>query len=148
MDGGPHKGLKYLERMANDLPEGWKVVVIGLSDKQLETIPTNILGIKRTTDSQELAAWYTIADVFVNPTLEDTYSMTNLEAQACATPVVTFDSDGAAESVLQGKGAVVRRLDYTQLMNKVMEEANHKESYDVVEVKDKKKFGKRLFRNI
>ena len=33
-------------------------------------IPSNMIGIKRTNNAYELAAWYTAADVFVNPTLE------------------------------------------------------------------------------
>ena len=41
----------------------------------------------------------TAADVFVNPTYEDNYPTTNLEAQACGTPVVTYDTGGSPESV-------------------------------------------------
>lgn len=40
--------------------------------------------------------------VFVNPTLEDNYPTTNLEAQACGTPLVTFNTGGSPESVKYG----------------------------------------------
>lgn len=138
---GERKGLTYLKRMANDLPEGWKVVAVGLLDEQLAQLPSNMIGIKRTNSPQELAAWYTAADVFVNSTLEDTYSMTNLEAQACGTPVVTFNSGGAGEAVLPGKGFVVERKNYELLLQKTIEGAAMKKDFGCPEIKDKGSLG-------
>ena len=97
-----------------------------------------MLGIQRTNSPRELAAWYTTADVFVNPTLEDTYPTTNLEAQACGTPVVSFDSDGAAETVAPGAGAVVPRMNYSQLVDMVIQEAAHKAHFVIPPIKDKR----------
>lgn len=148
---GPHKGLKYLQQMALDLPDEWKVVAVGLSDEQLTQLPDGMLGIKRTNSPQELAAWYTTADVFVNPTLEDTYPTTNLEAQACGTPVVSFDSDGAAETVAPGAGAVVPRMNYSRLVDRVIQEAAHKARFVIPPIKDKRGLSgdyERLYRSI
>ena len=47
----------------------------------------------------QLAAIYTAADVFFNPTVEDNFPTVNLEAEACGTPVVTYDAGGCAETV-------------------------------------------------
>lgn len=138
---GAHKGLCYLERMAGDLPQGWKVVVVGLSADQLKQLPDNMIGIQRTNSSQELAAWYTAADVFVNPTLEDTYSMTNLEAQGCGTPVVTFDSGGAPEALFPGNGYVVKRLCYDDLLEKTLQAAALKGVGIQTAIKDKNSLG-------
>ena len=54
----------------------------------------------RTESTVQLAAIYSAADVFFNPTLEDNYPTVNLEAEACGTPVVTYDSGGCRETVL------------------------------------------------
>ena len=43
--------------------------------------------------------WYSIAEVYFNPTMEDNYPTTNLEARACEVPVVTFNTGGSPESV-------------------------------------------------
>lgn len=148
---GPHKGLAYLKQMAADLPDDWRVVAVGLMDEQLQQLPAGMLGIQKTNSPQDLAAWYTTADVFVNPTLEDTYSMTNLEAQACGTPVVTFDSDGAAESIVSGAGAVVPRMNYSQLLKSVIQEADHKAHFVIPQVKDKRRLSEdyeRLYRSV
>lgn len=52
-----------------------------------------------TKDRTELAQLYTMADVFANVTREDSLSLINVEAQACGTPVVTFDQTGPKETV-------------------------------------------------
>ena len=42
---------------------------------------------------------YSLAYVFVNPTYEDNYPTTNLEASACGTPVISYITGGSVESV-------------------------------------------------
>lgn len=71
--------IRYLESL--NLPKG-KIVTYGY-----------------TKNSEELAKLYTMADVFVNVTREDSLSLINIEAQACGTPVVTFDQTGPKETV-------------------------------------------------
>lgn len=92
------KGLNYMVDLADKLGDAYKVVVIGLSREQINQLPENILGIQRTNSVQELIEWYTAAEVFVNPTLEDNYPTTNLEAIACGTPCITFNTGGSPES--------------------------------------------------
>ena len=69
--------------------------------KKLERsgVGCTIICIPRTNSTQELAEIYTAADVFVNPTYEDNYPTVNLEAQACGTPVITYDSGGSKETL-------------------------------------------------
>lgn len=55
--------------------------------------------IERTSRKDQLAAIYTSADIFFNPTREDNYPTVNLEAQACGTPVMTYDVGGCRETV-------------------------------------------------
>lgn len=109
------KGLKYFASLAKRLPDNYEIVLIGLSQKQLDTLEQKkgaheylkkITGILRTESQQELADYYRKADVFVNPTLEDTFPTTNLEALSCGTPVVTFDTGGSPEAVYDAGGCV------------------------------------------
>ena len=58
-----------------------------------------IIGLGKTGSRKELAEIYTAADVFVNPTHEDNYPTVNLEAQACGTSVITYNTGGSPESV-------------------------------------------------
>lgn len=95
----PRKGLEDFVELSKTLDDSYKIILVGLSEKQKKELPENILGITRTNNVNELAEIYTAADVFFNPTYEDTYPTVNLEAQACGTPVVTYRTGGSVESV-------------------------------------------------
>lgn len=101
------KGLKYCLELSNYLIDDERLVIIGLNDIQLKNLPNKVVGIKRTESINELVEWYNIADVFINPTLEDNFPTTNLEALACGTPVITFNTGGSVESVNDKTGLIV-----------------------------------------
>lgn len=93
------KGASYFYELTRRLGEEYAFVMIGKNnDHQLQENP-RILHIPRTNDQKELAAWYTAADMLINPTMGDNFPTVNLEALACGTPVVTFDTGGSKESV-------------------------------------------------
>ena len=92
------KGLDDLLRLRELMPREWSMVLVGLSERQLAALPEGVRGIARTHSPQQLRELYAAADVFVNPTTEDTYPTTNLEAIACGTPVVTYPTGGSPES--------------------------------------------------
>ena len=100
------KGLSDFFRLAELLPE-YQIVLAGLTPRQQKALPPNILGLGPIADPKALAALYTAADIFVNPTCEDTFPTVNLEAQACGTPVVTYGACGSPETLLPGTGRVV-----------------------------------------
>lgn len=60
---------------------------------------SEIMAIARTEHPKELAEIYTAADVFVNPTYEDNYPTVNLEAAACGTKVITYNTGGCIETL-------------------------------------------------
>lgn len=93
------KGLGDLVKLAELLGEAYAVVVVGVTPRQKAALPEEVLVVTRTESPQELAEFYTAADVFVNPTYEDNYPTVNLEAQACGTPVITYRTGGSVESV-------------------------------------------------
>ena len=111
------KGLEYLIQLARKNAE-MEIVVIGVTENQSKEFPKNMLGILRSNNVKTLVQWYTTADVFVNPTLEDNYPTTNLEAIACNTPVVTFDTGGSPESA-EIYGKVVPTGDTEGLMKAI-----------------------------
>ena len=118
------KGLSDMLALANRLGLDYQVVLIGLTEKQLPDIPPNVLGLLRTTNQTELAQWYSVADVFVNPTYEETFGLTTVEAQACGTPVVVYETDGCPETIASGNGLLVAQSDMQALENSVREMAD------------------------
>ena len=105
------KGLRYLEQAMQALGDGYRAVVIGLSKQQIAALPDGFIGLEHTQSTDELAAWYTAADCFVNPTMEDNMPMVNLESLACGTPVAAFDTGGCAEAVDDSCGMIVPKGD-------------------------------------
>lgn len=93
------KGFKYFIELSKKIKNDEAIVLVGLSEKQRKYLPKNIIGITRTSNVKELAEIYTAADVFLNPTLEDNFPTTNLEALACGTPIITFNTGGSPESI-------------------------------------------------
>lgn len=62
---------------------------------------------------------YTAADMFFNPTYEDNYSTANLEAEACGTRVVTYDTGGCRETIHSPESVVIPVGAYQKLQDLV-----------------------------
>ena len=106
------KGLADFIKLANELnSEEYVIVLVGLSERQLKGLPANIVGLARTDSLRELASIYTAADVFFNPTREDNYPTTLLEAQACGTSSLTYPVGGCAETLSVEGSCAVAGLD-------------------------------------
>lgn len=88
----PSKGLDDLIKLSDIISEEYKIVVVGLTKKQKESLPDTVLGIEKTSNSEELAEIYSAAEVFVNPSREETFGMVTAEALACGTPAVVYDA--------------------------------------------------------
>lgn len=110
------KGLADFIKLAGVLPEDYKIILIGINKSQVVKLPASIIFIERTENSEELAAWYSIADVFVNPTYTDNFPTTNIESLACGTPVITYNTGGSPESIDEQTGIIIEKGDITGLV--------------------------------
>ena len=114
-DWAKRKGFFLIPEIAKNL-ENIDCTVVGVTEKQREFLRQyGIKAITKTESTAELRDLYSNADVFINPTLEEALSMVNIEATACGTAVVTFDSGGTSETVGDGTGIVVERGDISAL---------------------------------
>lgn len=106
----------FLSRMSDDMV----LVLFGCLETN-NKLPQNVLQIGYTKKPKEMAELYSMADVFVNCSREDTLSSLNLECQACGTPVVTYDATGSKETVDGECGFAVPTGDAEALWEKVVE---------------------------
>lgn len=111
------KGLYDFIKLSSKLDDNYKIVLVGLTEKQKKELPQSIVGITRTNSAPELAEIYTAADVFVNLTYNDNYPTVNLEAQACGTPVITYRTGGSVESVIEN--CIVEQGDIDGIIEKI-----------------------------
>ena len=101
------KGLDDLIKLSQIISEEYKIVIVGLTKKQIKELPTSILGIEKTSSRVELAEIYSAAEVFLNPSREETFGMVTAEALACGTPVIVYNVTASPELVDNNTGAVV-----------------------------------------
>lgn len=129
------KGLAFFKALQQRLPDEIQIVLVGvpkiqqykINKKRSNHKQTNHNAIKfipKTKSREQLACLYRNAEVFVNPTLEDNFPTTNLEALACGTPVITFQTGGSSESINQLTGIVVPRGNMKQLEQAILKICN------------------------
>lgn len=118
---------KHTCQYSNDI-----LLLVG-SGNQLEECKTKYANIKSIKllgrmDYAEIYKYYAIADVFINPTIEDNWSLVIPEAMACGLPVTTSIYNGChTELVKEGKNgttfdtfdqdSIIRALDYFHHQN-------------------------------
>lgn len=113
------KGLNSFLALSKKLEADEIIILIGLNKKQIQTLPKNIIGVERTQSVQELASFYNIADVFVNPSIAETFGMVTAEAMACGVPSVVYNSSAMPELVDEKTGFVVELGDIVTLYAKI-----------------------------
>ncbi|AYD47982.1 glycosyltransferase [Arachidicoccus soli] len=101
------KGLCDFMDLSKLLQPDEVILLVGLSNSQMKNLPIGIIGISRTENIEELVELYNAAAVFVNPTWEDNFPTTNLEALACGTPVITYATGGSIEAIDKDTGWIV-----------------------------------------
>ena len=114
------KGLQDFVDLAKRLDDRFRIVLIGLTPQQIQTLPENILGLGRTRSVEELVQWYTTADLFVNPSKEETFGMTTLEAQYCGTKALVY-ADTACQEIAEAFGGIVVPWGAEHLYDAVMQ---------------------------
>lgn len=114
------KGLDDFILLAGLLPSNYRIVMIGTDKKIDKILPKEIISIHRTNNVQELAEIYTSADVFVNLTKEDNFPTVNIEALACGTPIITYNTGGSPEIIDKSCGVVVQKNDIKTIANEII----------------------------
>lgn len=114
------KGLDvFIELFYRLDPSNYQIVLVGTDKDVDKRLPQGILSIHRTQNQNELATIYSAADIFINPTREDNYPTVNMEAVACGTPVISFNTGGASEILSGGCGRVLCANDVDMLVQEI-----------------------------
>jgi putative colanic acid biosynthesis glycosyltransferase len=116
---GERKGFGDFLKLAGCLGNEYQIVLLGLSEARIKGLPENITGLQRTESIEELAVIYNAADIFLNPTYQDNFPTTNIEALACGIPVITYRTGGSPEALNPETGIIVEKGELQQLVEAI-----------------------------
>ena len=106
-----------------------KIILIGKIAKNYR-LPSNIISIPETNSKKELAQYYSMADVFITFSKEESFGKVTAEALACGTPAIVYNSTANSEIVSEGCGYVVESDNIAEVINSVKKiKRNGKEVY-------------------
>lgn len=117
------KGFDDFLKLRKTLGNEYIIAMVGVDEPQRKKLPDGIIGIQRTQSIDELAELYSAAEVFVNPSREETFGLTTAEALACGTPAIVYKGTACEEIIAntnQGVcGALIETGDIECLANAV-----------------------------
>ena len=100
-DHDENKGIKYLKDSLNLLDKREYIAVVFGNDREQNRgeydVPTYYMG--RIQDEAVLADLYNCADVFVAPSMQESFGYTVCEALSCGIPVVAFPIGGILDQI-------------------------------------------------
>lgn len=123
-DWNLEKGAEDFNFLANNLPDDYVITVVGVDSVTKNKFCEKIRTLPRLSSKNKLAQLYSSADVFVNASKEESFGLTNIEALACGTPVVTYDVGGTSDTISPLTGILVKKNDKEKLLEAVKEVCN------------------------
>ena len=98
------KGLKYFLTLSQELPKNYAIILVGLNRKQIKQLSrSNVICFGRLSIT-DLVKLYSTADLYFNPSVEETFGMTTLEALSCGTKTLVFKGTACEEIIKQFPG--------------------------------------------
>lgn len=114
----PYKGSRYIRLCYEALQERSDILFIAIGGKENEELAHNYVRRAYVSSMQELREYYVAADVFLYPSLADTFPFVTLESMSCGTPVVSFATGGIVEQILHMEtGYLAKYCDFQDLLN-------------------------------
>ena len=122
------KGLPEMLMTAQAYPDA-QMILIGNTPQDIPW-PSNIKRVGTVKDITKLAQYYSMADIFLNPSIQETFGKTTAEALSCGTPVVAYKTTACTELVGSDRGALVDLRNQAEFVSKVKEVlTQEKQSY-------------------
>lgn len=119
-----HKGLTDFIHLSKRLSKDEIIILVGINKNQRKILPENIISIERTDNIDLLAELYSAADLFFNPSKQETFGLTTVEALACGTPALVYDVTACPEIVDSSSGYIVEVGDYDKILDIIVKVKN------------------------
>lgn len=100
--------LNDLISLSRIIPNNMQIVMVGQMKKKYK-FPVNITHIPYVQDLSIMAEIYSMADVYVHLSVEDTFGKVIAEAMSCGTPAIVYNLTASPELIGKGCGFVVEK---------------------------------------
>lgn len=122
---GLYDHLKIAQKLGNDSV----IILIGNMPSDVN-LPDNIISIPRTYKIEDLIKFYSMADVFVHLSVEETFGKVTAEALSCGTPVIVYNATASPELVANGCGYVISTIgDISAVVEAINTIKNHGKAF-------------------
>lgn len=114
------KGIKKFIELSKVLNDDEVIILVG-NLLEVDGLPTNIINIKETNNIHELVKIYSMADVFLNLSIEESFGKVTAEALSCGLPVISNPFTANAELVGLNCGYTLSNLSIENIFNTIQE---------------------------
>ena len=113
-----NKNIEFFNHLANKISTDEEIIIVGdIPMKRRLQLHKNITHIGNFRSAEKLAEIYSSADVFINPSREETFGMTTAEAMACDTPVIVNNATALPEVITPETGYAIDLDDIDAVYN-------------------------------
>lgn len=105
------KGWNDYIELSKILPDDCIIMLLGVTDEQSKNLPSNIIPVARVEGKDKLAEYYSMADILLNLSYQETFGMTTAEAMSCGTPGISYNRTACPELITSETGIVVEAGD-------------------------------------
>lgn len=124
------KGIAFLLEALREIEQKDQITIItagnGKFDNELSGYDLRQMGFVR--DEKVMNELYNIADIYVNPSIAESFGCTAAESEATGTPVIAFASGGLSEIVTNDTGWIVDTGDVESLKKAIENAFNEKKN--------------------
>ena len=131
------KGYEDILWLRDNLSDEYVFVMVGVYPKQKNNLPMGIVGICKTENVEQLVELYTVADVFLNPTYQDTLPTVSIESLACGTPIIGYDTGGSSDIIDENVGTLIERGNKEQLLHSIQKMKTIGKQYYQIKCREK-----------
>lgn len=112
------KGLDKFIQLSKLITEDTVIMLVGNIGGNVN-LPNNIIHIPETHNIYELVEYYSMADVFLNLSMEETFGKVTAEALACGTPAIVINSTANPELIGEGCGYILNEDNVNDVFKQV-----------------------------
>lgn len=115
------KGFSDFIKLSSLIEKDSLIILVGLNKSQINKLPSNIIGIEKTKSQEELSDLFSLSDVFVSLSVEESFGLTIAESMSCGVPAIVYNSTATPELVDEKTGIIVDKKNIIQLVKAVNE---------------------------